>query len=96
MGHVVAGLRVYDGWSRLCIDAGPSDRWCVGAGAIFALLPRWLCLLGIAIGLAGQLSVLSLLFPWAVYFVPLTRFPGFAWLILCGFKLPRSVQTQAL
>ena len=69
----------------------------VSVPALFSrLLPRWLCLLGIAIALAGQLSVLSLLFPWAVYFVPLTRFPGFAWLILCGFKLPRSVQTQAL
>ena len=68
----------------------------VSVPALFSrFLPRWLCLSGIAIGLAGQLSVLSLLFPWAVYFVPLTRFPGFTWLILCGLKLPRSVQTQA-
>src|SRR5205807_596308 len=55
------------------------------------LLPRWICIFGVALGLFGQLSLLSLLFPSAVYFVPLTRFPGLIWLILCGLKLPRGV-----
>jgi len=58
------------------------------------LLPRWLCLCGVALGLFGQLSVLSLILPSAVYFVPLTRFPGFVWLIVCGLKLPRSLHTN--
>ncbi len=59
------------------------------------LLPRWVCIWGIAIGLTGQLSLLSLLLPWAVYFVPATRFPGFVWLIVCGLKLPRQIQPDA-
>lgn len=58
------------------------------------LLPRWVCYSGIALALAGQLSLLSLLFPRAMYFVPLTRLPGFLWLIVCGFKLPRTARFQ--
>jgi hypothetical protein len=63
---------------------------------LLRLLPRWLCVWRIAMGVTGQLSLLSLIFPWAVYFVPLTRFPGFVWLIVCGFKLPRSAGTPAV
>jgi hypothetical protein len=55
-------------------------------------LPRLICIWGIALGITGQLSLLSLIVPWSIYFVPLTRFPGFAWLILCGLKLPRRIQ----
>jgi hypothetical protein len=58
------------------------------------LLPRWVCYWGIGLGLAGQLSLLSLLSPHAVYFVPITRFLGFGWLIVCGFKLPRTARSQ--
>lgn len=58
------------------------------------LLPRWICYSGIALALFGQLSVLSLFFPWAMYFVPLTRLPGFLWLIACGLKLPRMARTS--
>jgi hypothetical protein len=59
------------------------------------LLPRWVCYWGIALGFTGQLSLLSLLAPEAVYFVPLTRFLGFGWLIVCGLKLPRATGTRA-
>lgn len=59
------------------------------------LLPRWLCLCGLVIGVFGQLSLLSLLTPSAVYFVPLTRFPGFVWLIAAGLRLPRAMPTNA-
>jgi hypothetical protein len=52
------------------------------------LLPRWFCLAGVAIGICGQLSLLSLVWPSAIYFVPLTRFPGFGWLVWCGILLP--------
>ena len=51
-------------------------------------LPRWLVVFGLAIGLCGELSWLSLVFPQAIYLIPLTRFPGFIWLILAGFMLP--------
>ena len=46
--------------------------------------------MGLAIGLLGQLSLLCLVVPQAIYLVPLSRFLGFAWLILSGFKLPKG------
>jgi hypothetical protein len=57
------------------------------------LLPRWVCYWGITLALLGQLSLLSLLSPRAMYFVPLTRLPGFLWLIVCGLKLPRAARS---
>jgi hypothetical protein len=55
------------------------------------LLPRWLALAGVGLGIIGELSALSLVIPSALYFVPATRFPGFLWLIAAGFMLsPRA------
>jgi hypothetical protein len=48
-------------------------------------LPRWVTSLGL--GAIGVLSALSLVVPKALFLVPLTRFPGFVWLIAVGFKL---------
>jgi hypothetical protein len=55
---------------------------------IMKLLPKWLVWTGLLLVLCGELSTLSLLFPKLVYLIPLTRFPGFIWLILVGFLLP--------
>lgn len=55
---------------------------------IMKLLPKWLVWTGLLLALCGELSTLSLLFPKLVYLIPLTRFPGFIWLILVGFLLP--------
>jgi hypothetical protein len=55
---------------------------------LFRLLPRWVAVLGIVLGVIGELSALSLVVPSALYLIPLTRFPGFVWLIAAGFKLP--------
>ena len=52
------------------------------------LLPRWLVVFGLILGVVGELSVFSLVIPGALYLIPLTRFPGFVWLIAAGFKLP--------
>jgi hypothetical protein len=38
----------------------------------------------------GELSALSLIVPNALFLIPLTRFPGFAWLIVAGFNLAGS------
>lgn len=54
------------------------------------LLPRWLVVFGVILGITGELSALSLLLPKALFLIPLTRFPGFIWLIAAGFKLPGS------
>jgi hypothetical protein len=60
------------------------------------LLPRWLVAFGIVLGIVGELSVLSLPIPWALPLIPLTRFPGFIWLIAAGFLLPKTApQAQA-
>jgi hypothetical protein len=54
------------------------------------LLPRWLVVFGVLLGVIGELSSLSLIVPGTMFFIPLTRFPGFVWLIAAGFSLPRS------
>jgi hypothetical protein len=54
---------------------------------IMGLLPRWLAVFGVTLGVIGELSSLSLVIPGALYLIPLTRFPGFVWLIAAGFRL---------
>jgi len=54
------------------------------------LLPRWLVGGGLLLAAFGELSWLSMVFPKLLFFIPLTRFPGFLWLIAAGFLLPRS------
>lgn len=54
------------------------------------LLPKWLVIFGIALGIVGELSWLDMITPHALFLIPLTRFPGFIWLILAGFILPRG------
>ena len=51
------------------------------------LLPRWLVVFGVILGVVGETSWLSLIFPRLVMLIPLTRFPGFIWLMLAGFTL---------
>jgi hypothetical protein len=54
--------------------------------------------MGIVLGIIGELSALSLIVPQALFLIPLTRFPGFVWLILAGFKLssthPRALASR--
>ncbi len=59
--------------------------------AIMKLLPKWLVMGGFALGVIGELSALSLVIPQALFLIPLTRFPSFIWLVIAGFKLPKSV-----
>lgn len=54
------------------------------------LLPKWLTIFGIALGVCGELSWLNLIVPKALFLIPLTRFPGFIWLIAAGILLPRT------
>jgi hypothetical protein len=54
------------------------------------MLPKWIVIFGIVLAVFGELSWLNLIFPKALFLVPLTRFPGFVWLIAAGFKLPRT------
>ncbi len=53
----------------------------------YRLLPKWLCVCGLVLAVIGELSTLSLVLPQVSLLIPLTRFPGFLWLIAAGFTL---------
>ena len=54
------------------------------------LLPRWLIVLGLVLAAAGELSVFYLVNPKLLFLIPLTRFPGFIWIVSVGFLMPNS------
>src|SRR5882724_2348211 len=56
------------------------------------LLPRWLVVLGMIVAVAGELSSLSLIAYPANVAIPVTRFVGFAWIILVGGLLPKTLR----
>jgi hypothetical protein len=58
------------------------------------LLPKWLVIPGLIIAVIGELSWLDILFPEALFLIPLTRFPGFVWMIAAGFALPRTIERE--
>ncbi len=58
--------------------------------AFMRLVPKWIVVLGLAIAISGELSWLYFMIPNALPLVPLTRFPGFVWLIAIGLALPGS------
>lgn len=60
----------------------------------YKLLPKWLLLLGFLIAAAGGLSWFDILVPKALPLIPLTRFPGFIWLIAVGFLLPSTIERE--
>jgi hypothetical protein len=59
------------------------------------LLPRWLVVVGMGIAACGELSWTALVSERALVLVPLSRFPGFAWVIVTGFMLPSAVRRAA-
>jgi len=56
------------------------------------LLPRWLVVLGMIVAVAGELSFLSLIAYPVNLAIPVTRFVGFAWLVLVGGRLPETLR----
>jgi hypothetical protein len=62
----------------------------ISVPAVFSkLLPRWIVVLGLLLAVAGELSWFNLISPQMLFLIPLTRFPGFIWLIAVGFALPK-------
>jgi hypothetical protein len=55
------------------------------------LLPKWLVVFGLFVAACGELSWFNLVFPQTLFLIPLTRFPGFVWLIATGFLLPQTI-----
>jgi hypothetical protein len=60
--------------------------------AFMKLVPKWIVALGLAVGVCGVLSWLYFIIPEALPLVPLTRFPGFVWLVAMGLALPGSIE----
>jgi hypothetical protein len=54
------------------------------------LLPRWLVALGMLVALAGELSSFSLIAYPANFFIPITRFVGFIWMISVAAALTKD------
>jgi hypothetical protein len=54
------------------------------------LFPRWIAALGMLIALTGELSSLSLIAFPANFFIPITRFVGFIWMLLAAVALTRN------
>ncbi len=54
------------------------------------LLPRWLVALGMLIALSGELSWFSLIAYPANFFIPITRFVGYVWMLLAAIVLTRN------
>lgn len=60
------------------------------------LFPRWLMWTGMMLALAGELSSLHLVFWNLLPLIPLTRFPGFLWLIAVALKLPKTREAESV
>jgi hypothetical protein len=56
-------------------------------------LPRWLTFLGISLAITGELSWFSLIAYPANFFIPITRFVGFIWMLLAATALTRGRKT---
>lgn len=54
------------------------------------LLPRWLIALGMLVALTGELASLSLIAYPANFFIPITRYVGFIWMIAAAVALTRN------
>lgn len=65
------------------------------------VLPRWLVVLGMLVAIAGELSWFSLIAYPANFFIPITRYLGFIWMILAAVALRKdrrvadAIPTQA-
>jgi hypothetical protein len=62
---------------------------------ILKLLPRWVAVFGLVLAVFGELSFFNLIWSKALFLIPLTRFPGFVWLILAGCMLPKARRNSA-
>jgi hypothetical protein len=58
--------------------------------AFMRLLPKWVIGLGLLLFGIAELSSLNIISSAALFLVPLTRFPGFIWLIAAGFLIPSA------
>lgn len=58
------------------------------------LMPLWVIFFGMALAITGELSWFSLLVYPANFFIPITRFLGFAWMIFAATGLMREAEAD--
>jgi hypothetical protein len=58
------------------------------------LLPRWMVAVGMLVAIAGELSSLSLIAYPANFFIPVTRFVGFIWMISVAVGLTKACRPE--
>lgn len=59
-------------------------------GHFMRLVPRWLVVLGMIVAIAGELSWFSLIAYPANFFIPISRYLGFIWMILAAVALTKD------
>jgi hypothetical protein len=82
---------------------GPGYAVCFGllaagvsvTAGLYKLLPKWIVILGLAVAVAGELSWFEILNVKFLPLIPLTRFPGFVWMIAAGFSLSKLQREEA-
>lgn len=57
------------------------------------LIPRWMTILGVILAITGELSWFSLIAYPANFFIPITRFVGFIWMLMAAVALTRDRRT---
>ncbi len=57
------------------------------------LIPRWMTILGVILAITGELSWFSLIAYPANFFIPITRFVGFIWMLMAAVALRRDRRT---
>lgn len=60
----------------------------------YKLLPKWVVVLGVILAVCGELSWFEILNVHLLPLIPITRFPGFIWMIAAGFALPRRIPAK--
>jgi hypothetical protein len=63
-------------------------------GLLYRLVPKWIAILGLVLAVFGVLSWFNIEFRPAMFFIPLTRLPGFVWMIAVGFALPKAARSS--
>jgi hypothetical protein len=61
---------------------------------LYKLLPKWIVILGLVVAVVGELSWFEILNVKLLPLIPLTRFPGFVWMIAAGFSLSKLRSTE--
>lgn len=91
--HALYWLQFAFGGSGFSVPIGILMAGISVPAGFMKLMPKWIVVLGLLLALSGELSWLNMITLKALFLVPLTRFPGFVWLIAAGFTLPKTTRT---